>query len=143
MTPLLQQVIEHHLCEAAQRVLESLSAVTIPLAKPALQLLCPRPMLLKELRDASLLAAYTNRVQLLPVVASTVRRQLSAEQVYAIEERVIEALTKCVEDGHIRNDEAGNMVAELVALLLTHHQLLDAAQLLIRFGWRSFHLGSG
>jgi tetratricopeptide (TPR) repeat protein len=143
LTPLLQQMIEHHLSEAARRVLESLSVVTIPVAKPALQLLCPRPTLLKELRDASLLAAYTNRVLLLPMVASTVRRQLSAEQVYAIEERVIEALTKWVEDGHIRNDEAGNMVAELVALLLTHHRLLDVAELLIRHGWQSFRLGHG
>jgi hypothetical protein len=143
LTPLLQQMIERHLSEAARRVLEALSVVTIPLAKPALQLLCPRPTLLKELRDASLLAAYTNRIQLLPMVASAVRRQLSPEQVYTIEERVIEVQAKWVEDGHIRNDEAGNLVAELVALLLTHHQLLDAAQLLIRFGWRSFHLGYG
>ncbi len=143
LTPLLEHILDRHLSADARRVLEHLAVVSIPLGKPALHVFCSRPAWLKQLRSASLLAAYTNRIQLLPTVASTVRARLSPEQLYELEERMIEALMRWVEDGNVRNDEAGNMVAELVVLLLTHHRLLDAAQLLVRFGWRSFHLGYG
>src|SRR5258707_10307656 len=72
--------METRLSPEARRVLERLAVATIPLGKAALHVLCPRPAWLKELRDASLLAAYTNRVQVLPMVAETVRQQLTPEQ---------------------------------------------------------------
>jgi tetratricopeptide (TPR) repeat protein/DNA-binding SARP family transcriptional activator len=143
LAPLLQRILEKHLSDEARLVLARLAVATVPLGKPALQLLCPRPRLLKELRDTSLLAAYTNRVQLLPVVALTVRQQLSSVQRREIEDLVIQAYTRWLDDGHLEMREAGSVVTELTVLLLMHHRLLDAAQLLIRYGWLSFKLGHG
>jgi tetratricopeptide (TPR) repeat protein len=143
LTPLLEHIIDRHLSADARRVLEHLALVAIPLAKPALQVLCPRPALLKELRDASLLAAYTNRVQLLPMVSSTVRLQLLPEHVCAMEELTIQAFISWLDEGNMSTSEAGSLVTELAILLLTHHRLLDAAQLLIRFGGFSFKIGGG
>src|ERR671923_60393 len=80
LTPLLQRILKRHLSDEARLVLARLAVATVPLGKPALQLLCPRPRLLKELRDASLLAAYTHRIQLLPAVALMVQQQLSSVQ---------------------------------------------------------------
>jgi len=143
LTPLLEHILDQHLSPDARRVLEHLAVVGIPFGKPALYVFCSRPAWLKELRNASLLTAYTNRIQVLPTVASTVKARLSPEQVYELEERMIEALTRWVENGNISDGEAGHVVTELAGLFLTHHHLLDAAQLLIRCGWMTFKLGYG
>jgi tetratricopeptide (TPR) repeat protein len=143
LTPLLQRILEKHLSTDARKVLERLAVVTLPLGKPALQVLCPRPALLKELRDASLLASYTNRVQLLPIVASTVCQQLSSEQRQEAEELAIQAYTRWLNEGNLEMREAGSVVTELAVLLLTHHRWLDAARFLLYQGWLSFNLGSG
>src|SRR6266487_2535006 len=143
LTPLLEHILDQHLSPDARRVLEHLAVVGIPFGKPALYVFCSRPAWLKELRNASLLTAYTNRIQVLPTVASTVKARLSPEQVYELEERMIEALTRWVENGNISDSEAGHVVTELAGLFLTHHHLLDAAQLLIRCGWMTFKLGYG
>jgi tetratricopeptide (TPR) repeat protein len=143
LEPLLHRILERHLSAEAKSVLERLALAPIPLGKPALQALCSRPGLLKELRDTSLLAASSRRVQVLPIVASTIRCRLSVQRRYELEETVIEALVCWVQEGTINEREAGSVVAALATLLLTHQRLLDAAQLLIRFGWRSFHLGYG
>jgi len=37
----------------------------------------------------------------------------------------------------------GAIIAELAVLYLHHHRLLDAAELLIYYGWMSYHLGYG
>jgi tetratricopeptide (TPR) repeat protein len=143
LAPLLQRILEKHLSEEARLVLTRLAIATVPLGKPALQLLCPRPRLLKELRDASLLAAYTNRVQLLPIVALTIRQQLQPEQRQEIEDVVIQVYNCWLNEGNVEMQEAGSIITELTVLLLTHHRLLDAAQFLIRYGWLSFKLGHG
>ncbi len=143
LTPLLEHILDRHLSADARRVLEHLAVVSIPLGKPALHVFCSRPAWLKELRNASLLAAYTNRIQVLPTVSSTVKARLSSEQIYELEERMIEALTRWVEDGKVSGGEAGNLVTELAILLLTHYRLLDAAQFLIRYSWLSFRFGHG
>lgn len=143
LAPLLQRILEKHLSEEARLVLARLAIAAVPLGKPALQLLCPRPRLLKELRDASLLAAYTNRVQLLPVVALTVQQHLLLVQRQETEELVIQAYIRWLDEGHLEMREAGSVVTELASLLLRHHRLLDAAQLLTRCGWMSFKLGYG
>src|SRR5260370_27216010 len=75
------------------------------------------------------------------MVASAVLQQLPSEQVKALEEQVIQALNCWLEEGTITDREAGNLVTELAVLLLKHHRLLEAAQLLIRYGWLSFNLG--
>ena len=141
MAPLLQRILEKHLSDDARLVLARLAVAAIPLGKSALQRLCPRPRLLKELRDASLLAAYTNRVQLLPVVALTVQHTLSPEQRYEGEELVIQAYTRWLDEEKLDMREAGSVVAELAALLFLHHRLLEAAELVLYHGWLSFQHG--
>src|SRR5450755_4424691 len=143
LTPLLEHILDRHLSADARRVLEHLAVVSIPLGKPALQVLCPRPALLKELRDASLLAAYTNRVQLLPVVTFTVQQQLSSTQRQEGEVLAIQAYTRWLNEGHLEMLETGSVVAELAVLLLTHHRFAEATELLIRLGWLSFLRGYG
>ncbi len=143
LTPLLQRILDNHLSQEARDVLEHLSVVTVPLGEAALQQFCPRPGLLKELRDASLLTISTGRVQLLPMVAALVETRLSRQQRQSREERMILALTHWLDDGHMSNSEAGAIIAELGILYLRHHRLLNAAQLLTRFGWLSFNIGHG
>ncbi len=143
LKPLLERIIEKRLSAEARHLLDLLAVTTIPLGKAALKVLIERPGPLKELRDASLLVAYPHRVQLLPMVASAVLQQLPPEQVKALEEQVIHALNCWLEEGTISDREAGNLVTELAVLLLKHHRLLEAAQLLIRYGRLSFNLGYG
>lgn len=143
LTPLLQRIMDKQLSPEARQVLERLAVATIPLGKPALQMLCPRPALLKELRDASLLAAYANRVQVLPMVAETVRQQFLPEQRKEREAELIEACRTWRKAGIPDNGERGIVVTELATLLLKHHLLVDAAVLLMLDGWLSFNLGNG
>jgi hypothetical protein len=139
--PLLERIIEKRLSPEAYQVLCTLSLAHLPLGKPALPLLCPRPRLLKELSATSLLVAYPHRVQVLPMVASAVQARLSVEQRYQIEERLIEAYRLCLNDGKASIREMGIIVAELAVLYLRHHRLLDVAQLLTCYGWISFKQG--
>jgi tetratricopeptide (TPR) repeat protein len=141
LKPLLERIIEKRLSAEARHLLDLLAVTTIPLGKAALKVLIERPGPLKGLRDASLLVAYPHRVQLLPMVASAVLQQLPPEQVRELEEQLIQALNCWLEEGTISDREAGNLVTELTVLLLKQHRLLDAAQLLIRYGWLSFNLG--
>lgn len=139
--PLLDRVLERLSVEATI-ALQDLAVTPIPLGAPALRVLYQSPKLLRELRDASLLVAYPQRVQLLPMVAAQVQHRLSDGQVYAAEERLIQALMHWLHTGSmIYEHEAGEIVAELSLLLLAHVRLLEAAQVLIRYGWLAFHLG--
>ncbi|HJT59809.1 MAG TPA: AAA family ATPase [Ktedonobacteraceae bacterium] len=132
LTPLLEYIMETHLSPEARHVLERLAVATIPLGKAALQVLCPRPALLKELRDASLLAAYTNRVQVLPMVAETVRQQLTAEQRREAEDLVIQAYIAWREQGIEDDQEKAAVVAELIIFDLNRLRLLDAMELFLQ-----------
>ena len=139
--PLLERIIEKRLSSEAYQVLCTLSLAHIPLGKPALPLLCPHPRLLKELSATSLLVAYPQRVQVLPMVASAVQARLSTEQHYQIEERLIEVYRLWLDDGKASIREMGMIITELAVLYLRHHRLLDAAQLLTCYGWISFKQG--
>jgi tetratricopeptide (TPR) repeat protein len=141
LKPLLDRIIEKRLSAEACSLLQLLAVATVPLGKPALQVLSQRPRPLKELRDASLLVAYPHRVQLLPMVASAVYQQLTPEQVKEQEEQLIHALTIWLDAGAFHESEQGAVITELAMLLLKHHQLLEAAQLLTCYGWLSFNLG--
>ncbi|MFL5704224.1 MAG: tetratricopeptide repeat protein [Ktedonobacteraceae bacterium] len=143
LAPLLNRIIEKRLSQEAKALLYLLAVATVPLGKPALRELGPRPKPLKELRDASLLVAYPHRVQLLPMVASAVLQQLTPEQVQEKEEHFIHALTCWLDEGTFHEREQGAVITELAVLLLRHQRLGDAAELLIRFGWMSFNLGNG
>ncbi len=94
LTPLLQRILDHRLSPEASQVLTRLAIANIPLGKPALQVLCPRPSLLKELRSTSLLATTTQRVQMVPMVSARLRARLSPQQQHDLEEQFIPALTR-------------------------------------------------
>jgi tetratricopeptide (TPR) repeat protein len=142
LKPLLKRVIEQRLSAEARAALCALAVAPLPLGKPALQVLCARPAPLKELRDSSLLVAYPHRVQLLPMVASTVLHQFSSGQVQTAEERLIRAYTHWLDEGSAMSErEKGMIFTELVCLLMSHHRLLAAAELVLYHGWLSFHAG--
>jgi len=143
LTPLLQRILDHRLSPEASQVLNRLAIANIPLGKSALQVLCPRPSLLKELRSTSLLVATAQRVQMVPMVAAQLRARLSPQQQHDLEEALIPALTRWLDEGKIGNSEAGAIIAELATVYLRHHKLLDVAQLLTRYGWLSFSIGYG
>jgi tetratricopeptide (TPR) repeat protein/transcriptional regulator with XRE-family HTH domain len=144
IAPLLQRIVENQrLSSDARTLLEVLSIAAVPLGQPALavisQVAGTRPM--KELRRASLLVAYEHRVHVNAMVAAAVIRHLSPGELVAREEVLIEAYTVWLECGQCYEREAGDIVTELAVLLLKHRRLLEAAQLLIRYGWLSFNLG--
>ena len=139
----MQRLLRKRLSDEARLVLNRLSVATIPLGKPTLQVLCPRKQSLKELRDTSPLAAYTNRIQVLPIFAWTVQQQLSPEQQRQMEELVIEAYTRSLDKGNLEMQEAGNIITELAVLLMTHQRLIEIAQLVVHYGWISLQSGHG
>ncbi len=143
LTPLLERIITHRLSAEALQVLHTLSLASIPLGKIALQNLCPRPGLLRELRTLSLLTTHAQRVQVLPMVASLVRFHLLPEQQQQIEERLIETYLSWLEDNVDSDREAGAIITELVSLYLKQRCLLDAAELIVVYGWMSFNQGYG
>ncbi len=145
IAPLLQRIITtQHLSLEARTLLEVLAVARIPLAKPALQHLCPRgPRPIKELRRASVLVSYPERIQLLPILAAAMYRELNAEQRKEREATLIEACRMWRQAGIPDNRERGIVVTELAILLLKHHSLVEAAILLMRDGWLSFNLGNG
>lgn len=143
LTPLLERIITQRLSAEALQVLHMLSLASIPLGKPPLQRLCPRPSLLKELRTVSLLTAHSERVQVLPMVASLVRSRLSPDQRQHIETQLIEAYVSWLDSEEMSNREIGTIIAELAILYLKQHRLLDAADLLISYGWLSSNQGYG
>lgn len=143
VVPFLERLLaSQSLSAEAQYVLEILSVAAIPLAKPALEIICrsgPGPY--EELRRASLAVASRARTQLLPMVSGAILRSLSDVQVQANERLLIEAYFTWLANGMVYEREAGGVVNELATLLLKHHRLLTASQLLIRYGWLAFNLG--
>ncbi len=147
VAPLLQRILAtQHLSEEAHRLLQVLAVATIALAKPALQVLCPQgPRPIKELRRASVLVAYPDRVQLLPTVAAAMYRRLTPEQRHEQESILLQAYTAWLEEGtfHEQDSEQGTVITEMAVLLLKHDRLLEAAEHIIRYGCISFNLGHG
>ena len=143
VTPFLERLLSSQSLSAdALHVLRVLPLAAIPLAKPALEVICPSgPGPYEELRRASLVVASRARTQLLPMVSGAVLHSLSGEQVQAGERLLIGAHTAWLVSGMVYEREAGGIVAELVTLLLKHHRLLAASQLFIRYGWLAFNLG--
>jgi len=140
VTSLLTRVIRR-LSADALAALNDLSVAPLPLGGSALKVLYRDPAPLQDLRDASLLAAYRKRVQLLPMVAAQVRQQLSPSQRQVAEDRMIEALQHWLEQGIANTQEKGLVFTELACLLLRHHRFLATAELVLYHGWLSFHAG--
>jgi len=143
LSPLLERILSYRLSAEAREVLHTLSLVNIPLGKAALQHLCSRPSLLKELRMVSLLTTHQQRVQVLPMVAAQVRSRLLPEQQRSIEEHLIDAYRHWLDNGEMSDKEIGTIIAELATLYMKCHRLLEAADLLIAYGWMSFNHGYG
>jgi tetratricopeptide (TPR) repeat protein len=145
IAPLLEQLLaNYHLSSEAQEVLQGVSLATVPLAKPALDVLAPQwTRIVRELRRVGLLASYADRVQALPSVAAAVVRTLSSEARKRREEALITAYQAWLGEGSFAayENEKGAVITELAVLLLSHLQLLPAAQLLVRYGWLAFNLG--
>lgn len=133
LRPLLERIIDKRLSSEARALLDALAVCNVPLGKTALQTLCEHPGLINELRNASLLVSYAHRVQVLPIVAAVVTQGLTAEQIYELEKQTIRALRRWKKEGSINDSEAGNVIAELVMLLIKHHRLLNAAQHLLSY----------
>ena len=140
ITPLLNRVIRR-LSSDAVAALNDLSLAQLPLGSPALKVLYRDPAPLQELRDASLLAAYRKRVQLLPMVAAQVRQQLSPSHIRLAENRLIEALKHWLESSIANTQEKGLVLTELACLLLRHHRLLATAELVLYHGWLTGQVG--
>ena len=140
LTPLLNRVIRR-LSADALAALNDLSVAPLPLAGPALKILYRDPAPLQELRDASLLAAYRKRVQLLPMASAQVKQRLSPSQIREAEDRIIEALQHWLERSIANTQEKGLVLTELACLLLRHHRFLATAELVLYHGWLSFHAG--
>ncbi|MBV9707332.1 MAG: DUF1704 domain-containing protein, partial [Chloroflexi bacterium] len=141
LTPLLERILHNRLSAEAIQLLNVLSLATMALGKPAVQRVCSHPRLLKELRDASLLMAYAQHVQVLPMVAALVRSRLLPAQQRQGEEHLIDALTIWLHEGKASDRDTGAIIAELATWYLKQHRLLEAAHLLIRYGWISFNQG--
>ncbi|HLZ61570.1 MAG TPA: tyrosine/phenylalanine carboxypeptidase domain-containing protein [Ktedonosporobacter sp.] len=139
--PLLNRVLKR-LSSGAAMTLQDLAIAPVPLGAPALRILYQTPKVLRELREASLLVSYPQRVQLLPMVAAQVQQSLSNDQARAAEGRLIQALLHWLTAGHtLDNREMGSIIAAIAEIYLRHHRLLDAAQFIIRYGGLSFRLG--
>jgi len=146
IAPLLEQLLaNYHLSPDAQELLQAVSLATVPLARPALDVLAPQwTRIIRELRRASLLVSYADRVQALPSVAAAVVRKLSSQARSRREEKLITAYQAWLGEGSFAaqyENEKGAVITELAVLLLSHFQLLSAAQLLVRYGWLSFNMG--
>jgi hypothetical protein len=137
---LLDRVIGR-LSADALAALHDLCLSSLPLGGTALKILYRDPAPLLELRDASLVAAYRKRVQLLPMVAAQIRQQLSPSQIQVAEDRLIDALRHWLERGIADMQEKGLVFTELACLLLRHHRLLATAEFVLYHGWLSFYAG--
>ncbi len=144
IAPYLARIMEtQQLSRDARRLLEVLSLAAVPLAQPALEVICQSAGThpLKELRRASLLVPYEHRVHVNEVVAAAVLQQLEPDDRVARERLLIEAYKAWLGSGQCTGREAGEIVYDLARLSLVHHHFLDAAELLIRYGWLAFNLG--
>jgi len=141
LEPLLERVIEQRLSPEAQRMVQALAVVPLPLGQPALKALCEHPRPFKELRDASLLVAYPSRVQLLPMVAAAVLHRLTPEQRQVAETHLITALTTWLRERTLTAREGGDVSTELVILLLKQRRLLEAAKIHLPYSSLSFNVG--
>ena len=142
---LLAEVIRSHVSQDTQELLQILAVAAVPLATPLLHSMCQNPRLaVADLFHASLARMLgAERIQLLPVVTEAVIQHLSTSEIESAERIVINAYYEWLEGNFFSEQEKSQVITELAVLLLKHRQLLDAAQLLIRYGWLGFTYGHG
>jgi len=141
--PLVDDIITARLSPDAKQLVAFLAVSTIPLPAPLLAQLVQHPQrCVKELMRVSLLARDPARLRLLPLVTESVLQQLSQDERWSIEKRLIIVYQQWMREGSYRDEqEQATIIAELAILHLRHHQFLEAAQLVIGYGWLSFQFG--
>ncbi len=141
--PLIDEIVTTRLSPDARQLLTILAVSSLPLPAPLLTFLTQHPQrCVKDLMRVSLLARDPDRLHLLPLVAESVLQQLSQEERTSIEERLIAAYQRWMREGSYRDEqEQAMVVAELAILHLKHHQLLEAAELVIGYGWLLYAAG--
>jgi len=145
LRPLLSRVISRRLSSRAQSLLELLAVARVAILPDALEIVFEDLYELHaQLESASLLVAHQDRYQLLPLVIAAGNQRIADSHREELERHLIGVYQAWVEMGVFSSErEQGQVIAELTLLLLSHRQLLPAAELMIQYGWLSFTLGYG
>ncbi len=138
--PLIDEIVTTRLSPDTRQLLATLAVSALPLPAPLLIHLTQHPQrCIKELMRVSLLARDPGRLRLLPLVAESVLQQLPQDERMSIEKHLIAAYGHWMHKGNYRDEQEQAMViAELAILHLKHHHLLEAAELVIGYGWLLF-----
>lgn len=141
--PLIDEIVTTRLSSDAKQLLTVLAVSPLPLPAPLLMSLCQHPQRgIKELMRLSLLARDPARLRLLPLVTESVLQQLSQEERANVEEQLVTGYHRWLREGSYYDEqEQALVIAELTILHLKHQQLLNAAELVITYGWLSFQFG--
>ena len=145
LRPLLRRVISRRISRDARSLLEVLAEAKVALLPEALECIEDRLYELHaELECASLLVAREDRFQLLPLVTAAASQNIAAARRSEIEQLLVQVYAAWIELGTFTGErEQGQVVTELALLLLKGRRLLEAAELLIQYGWLSLDLGYG
>ena len=145
---LLQQVIGRRLSHDALQVMEALAATPMALPFPLLlEINQQAEYAVAELLQASLIdrnaMEQDERAVLQPLAREATIHQLQTEKRLAeTEQQLIHAYTVWLEQGtFISEQEQATLISELAAAHLKQCHLLEAAELLIEYGWLSFAFG--
>ncbi len=145
---LLQQAIGSRLSYDAHQILEALAATPLALPFPLLhEINQEAEYVLVELLQSSLIdrniMKQEKRAVLQPLAREAVIHQLHADKrTLETEQQLIRAYTVWLERGKFRSEqEQAMLISELTVALIKEHHLLEAAELLIEYGWLSFAFG--
>lgn len=145
---LLQQVIGRRLSHDALQILEALAATPIALPFPLLlEINQQAEYAFAELLQASLIdrniMENDERATLQPLAReATIHQLLADKHLTETEHQLIQAYTVWLEQGTFQSEqEQAMLISELAAAHLKQQHLLEAAELLIEYGWLSFAFG--
>lgn len=141
---LLTQVVSRRLSHDALQLLEVLSASPLALPFPLLAEVNEAEYGFVDLLNASLLDMNTNdRAALQPLAREAgLLQQRADKRVEAVEELLTRLYQVWLNEGtFLSEQEQAALVSELAVLYLKQHQLLQAAELLVEFGWLALTFG--
>jgi tetratricopeptide (TPR) repeat protein len=145
---LFQQVIGRRLSHDALQILEALAATPMALPFPLLlEINQQAEYAFAELLQASLIDRTTmeqdERAILQPLAREATIHQLQADKRLAeTEQQLIHTYTVWLEQGTFSSEqEQAMLISELAATHLKQRHFLEAAELLIEYGWLSFAFG--
>ncbi len=143
----LTQVFSRQLSYQVQQVLDLLAASSLGIPFPLLQQEFDHPEReLDELMRSSLVdrdSFEQGRAALVPLAREARLHQLSREQREQIEQRVTDLYTTWLYDLQQYQDDAEQaaLIAELIVLFIKQRRWLQAAELIIPYGWLCVQLG--